>query len=323
MNYKNIILAFVLIFIFGCKNFIKNENDENIFLTDKENISNIINNKNENEEIINGLEIKNIKTYETDSFKILNYNYNEKSKNLILINDRVFKVKNITERSGIQPYSGKIRVKSDVYVKGVDGQDSLAKNLTIALFNVENGNFVGNQLYLINYFNGSRTIYIRTRIEPNLDMVEGIDYNQVLSSESYDFAYNNYDGSKQYYKVKFKNIKDLKSDLYWINGQKILSCELVFNCYKYAHGNFSSMWRIPKELTVKKGKVDISLGNGIKVYSGIFKENGELSFGESYDEKGNKISIEEFKNRFPIFSTTKFNLKDEEYKMFRSYLGIL
>ena len=95
MNYKNTLIAIALIFMFGCKTFTKNENDENIFLTDKENISNLINNKNDNEEIVNGLEIKNIETYETDSFKILNYNYNEKSKNLIFYNIFINFFKNI------------------------------------------------------------------------------------------------------------------------------------------------------------------------------------------------------------------------------------
>ena len=172
-------------------------------------------------------------------------------------------------------------------------------------------------------------MYIRTRIEPNLDMYLGIDIIEVEKNQPNDFSYTDYNYTngeriKRYYKIKYKYLEDFESTFYFTNGQKFIRCAFHFNPYEYSINNFANSFiqRNPPKLDIIQNKIEILIENGSIVFKGDLKENGKLSFGETNDENGNKISFEEFKQKFQVFNGS-FNLDDASYKSFRKYFGII
>ena len=176
----NVILNFVSLFLLiSCNDNLIKKN-ENIFNTNEKNISKILNDTFPNELVINESELNKI-DYKTDSFNFKDYIYNKASP-LFLINDIVYK--NVGNQ--IQLYSGIVRIKSDILV--VDSAMNQSKpNKTIGLFKIKNGLFIGNQVFLTTYL--GMPMYIRTRIEPNLNMFVGIDIIEVLKDQKSDFSY--------------------------------------------------------------------------------------------------------------------------------------
>ena len=315
----NVILNFVSLFLLiSCNDNLIKKN-ENIFNTNEKNISKILNDTFPNELVINESELNKI-DYKTDSFNFKDYIYNKASP-LFLINDIVYK--NVVNQ--IQLYSGIVRIKSDILV--VDSAMNQSKpNKTIGLFKIKNGLFIGNQVFLTTYL--GMPMYIRTRIEPNLNMFVGIDIIEVLKDQKSDFSYTDYDyktgeSTKKYYKIKYKNIEDFETTFYYTNGQKSINCNFQFDQVEYALDKFQTMLTRKSDPTLKiiKNKIEIFIENGSNVYTGDLKENGTLSFGETYDENGNKISYNEFKQKFQVFNGS-FNLDDASYKNFRKYFNI-
>ena len=125
------------------------------------------------------------------------------------------------------------------------------------------------------------------------------------------------------YKLEGKNI-----GTEWIGIETCVSCgasnfhaalhktNKTFTCWVCKESMWLGKFIAEVKGCNKKEAIEILIENGSIVFKGDLKENGKLSFGETNDENGNKISFEEFKQKFQVFNGS-FNLDDAYYKSFR------
>jgi hypothetical protein len=253
--------------------------------------------------------------YITDKIKFPNYNYNASENTLVLMNDTVYK----KEVNGYKKFSGIVRVLGKLDL--VD-ENLIAKRQTqtLGLFNIKNGIFVGDQLYLAKDDKGSE-LYLKTKIVPFLDMIVNKDYTEVYDEKEGDFKY----GDVTYKYINSPNY-DLDISMYWISGKLAYKNSYNFNFVQYTYSNFSSQY---SKLLIASTQNNIKLYhyNGNLAFEGKLNKDAEISSGEYYAFNNIKTDKKHFKLQISYDEESSvdrnFNLPDKIYKQFRKYFGII
>jgi hypothetical protein len=253
--------------------------------------------------------------YITDKIKFPNYSYNASENTIVLMNDTVYK----KDVNGYKKFSGIIRVLGQL--------DLVDENLiekrqtqTLGLFNIKNGIFVGDQLYLTKDDKGS-ALYLKTKIVPLLEMIANKDYTEVFDEKKGDFNF----GDVTYKYINTPNY-DLDISLYWISGKLAYKNSYNFNFVQYTYSNFSSQYS--KSLTAStQNNIKIYHYNGNLAFEGKLNKYAEILSGEYYAFNNIKTDKKHFKlqtsynEELPV--NRDLNLPDKIYKQFRKYFGII
>jgi len=234
---------------------------------------------------------------------------------LKLINDSVYNVEDN------KPITGQIQVLGKYELVDENGNIQKKEGL-IAMFNLKNGGFDGDQIYL-----SASNNFIKTNIIPNLDMIKGIDFIQVNENESSDYFYGY---PKKFVKlINRKFIDNIEITKYYTNGNLMITGKYLFNFENFilAAIDESTSWKYndsrvlilnnEESRILHYNKKIAYLGPIIK---GILDENGKF-----YNLKGNTVNSTNFflamGNNNLKLKDIEFNIKDDEYKSFRKYFN--
>jgi hypothetical protein len=234
----------------------------------------------------------------------------------ILSNDSVFL------RSDKSPFSGKIQILGDLEYTKSDGEFT-KKETTLALFNLQKGAFVGEQLYSMK--NNKVTCFIYSPIIPCLDMKEDIDFMKVNEGEPSDWSISGFGFTKYYKIVNPKSYDPFNVAIFWPNGNLLFKTKFKFNDMLYAWAT-SSPSSYDKHLTAdKKETINLFHYNGKLAYKGISNKGNVSRSGDFFDFNGNKTDSVGFAmpcgTNLRQVSADKidFNLDDKYYKCFRKF----
>jgi len=265
-----------------------------------------------------------IKSLTSSNAKI--YTLKQLRQNVFLKNDSVY------NQSDKTLYSGTIQVLGNYKYIKPDGEIS-EKQAIIASFNIVSGSFSGEQIYSNVASPKTRGVYsandhiffIKTKIIPGLDMIEGKDYKEVNEDDHSDWNIS-YFGMKKYYKIIYrKEVSPIDISIFWGNGNLFYKSTYLFNnlLYCYANMPFSSY---KKELLVDDTKtsrtVSIYHFNGTLAYEGPIQKEKITSSGSFYDFAGNKSDSTNFVipregRRSLTADKLRLSIPDEFYKCFR------
>ncbi len=270
------------------------------------------------DEEIKSLTSSNAKTYTIKQLR----------QNVFLKNDSIY------NKSDKTPYSGTIQVLGKYNYIKPDGEISEKQAIT-AIFNIVNGSFSGEQLYSNVASPKKRGLYsvnghiffIKTKIIPDLDMIEGKDYEEVNEGEPSDWNIP-YFGRKRYYKIiNHKEFSPIDISIFWGNGNLFYESTYSFNylLYCYAQMPFSSN---KKELFVDDTKTERTVSiyhyNGTLAYKGPIQKEKIATSGSFYDFSGNKVNSTNFfipRGEGKDLTSDKFRLSipDGYYKCYRDF----
>jgi hypothetical protein len=298
MKYTIYVIILIITFSCGKTNSISNITD---IITDTT--------KSQNEYIIYFSEKDVTKTYIGKVF--VNYNQNEEK--FYLSDDTLFEKDNNNKK-----FTGKIKIVSKILSTDKDGKQ-LERNVTVGLFNFKEGLFEGKQLYKVN----SKTfgeIYIYTEIQPLMEMIENINYRQVGSSDKYDYKSSSF-GHEYFYKIIKDNSKIFNIDLFWSNGQPIISSNYIYSSKQYLFSNISSSGilgsQYEKILMIDSGIKKIIHSTGEIGYLGRVDFEGNLKNGEFTKFENGLIG-----NEGKTIKQLNLNLEDELFKSYRKFFNL-
>ena len=324
---------------YGCQQFtsISSDNTVKIDSTLKD-IREIINGKGLQDSVLtiryNDYEI--LESYTTPvpsgiSFNMPNYAYN---KNLIagnyrekpipfLSNDTVY----VTHPdSNWVKYSGQIRVLGDLRIINDDHQEVVLKNKTIALFNVKDGCFDGEQLYLVEDPRSEyKYLFIKSRIYPMMSVIQNLDFIEVNYEKSSDFSFR---GS--FFKYLKKTRYEFPITFYWTSGFKFYYLPMIYDYRNYTEENFWAPYpgvEFSYLMPIKNSSLSINHYNGNLFFEGLLSDSYDLIQGK-YFSYNNTVS-DKLHSRLQINPKTEispdnlqFKLSDDVFKQFRKYFGI-
>lgn len=268
-------------------------------------------------------EIKSLTSSNTKTYTI-----KQLRQNVFLKNDSIY------NQSDKRPYSGTIQVLGTYKYIKPDGEIAEKQAIT-AIFNIENGSFSGEQLYSNVaspkergfYSAKGHIFFIKTKIIPNLDMIEGKDYEEVNEGELSDWNIT-YFGRKRYYKIiNRKEFSPIDISIFWGNGNLFYESTYSFNylLYCYAQMPFSSN---KKELFVDDSKTERTVSiyhyNGTLAYVGPIQKEKIATSGSFYDFSGNKVNSTNFfiprENGKELTSDNfRLSIPDSYYKCYRDF----
>ena len=244
------------------------------------------------------------------------YTINQIQSKLKLINDSVYNIEDS------KPITGQIQVLGNYELFDENGNIQKKEGL-IAIFNLKEGGFDGDQIYLCVSNN-----FIKTNIVPNLDMINGIDFIQVNENENSDYSYG--------YPKKFirlinrKFIDNINISKYYTNGNLIINGKYLFNFENYILSSIdeSTSWKYNESrvLILNNEETRILHYNNKTAYLGPIRKGILDEKGEFYDLKGKKVNSNNFflamgNNNNLKLKDIEFNIKDNEYKSFRQYFN--
>jgi hypothetical protein len=253
--------------------------------------------------------------YITDKFTFPNYSYNASENTIVLMNDTVYK----KEVNGYKKFSGIIRVLGKLDI--VD-ENLIAKRQTqtLGLFNIKDGIFFGDQLYLTKDDKGNE-LYLKTKIVPFLDMIAVKDYIEVDDEKEGDFNF----GDVTYKYINRPNY-DLDISMYWISGKLAYNNSYNFNFVQYTYSNFSRQYA---KLLIASTQNNIKLYhyNGNLAFEGQLNKDAEILSGEYYTFNNIKTDKKHFQLQTSYDKESpvngNLNLPDKIYKQFRKYFGVI
>jgi hypothetical protein len=262
------------------------------------------------------------------SFNMQNYAYN---KNLIagnyrekpipfLSNDTVY----VTHPDlNWVKYSGQIRVLGDLRIINDDHQEVVLKNKTIALFNVKDGCFDGEQLYLVedpafspgDSRNEYKRLFIKTRIYPMMSMIQNLDFIEVYDEIGSDYSFNG-----RYFKYLKKTRFEFPVTFYWTSGFEFYTLPMIYDYWNYTQFN-------PYLVPVANSELTINHYNGNPCFRGYINGSNELIKGQYFSY--NNLASDKLHVRLQVNPRTEISLDDHRFKIedyvikqFRKYFGI-
>jgi hypothetical protein len=311
---------FFLIIISSC--------ESDIFIEDNiTDLSDIVFDKNK--QLIPGEYIINytgfaITDYPTINLNMPGYQYNPNEKNIILSEDTVFYV---DKSNKMKKYTGIIRVVGNLDYINELLKKEVKENVTLALFNIKNGLFEGEQIYYTlksSYRAKLGGEFFRCQIKPLMDVFNNRDVSQVEDESNSDFSM----GSRHYKLLRLPNKVNFEISRYWDNGKLFYTRVYEYNPMVYILGSLNSLLYRKEMKIVDSSKIKIYHYNGNLAFEGdidIAKDNA-LSFGKYYSFNKTETDFKHFKLQTSfdreIEFTSLFNLDDKDFKQYRKYFGI-
>lgn len=258
------------------------------------------------DEEIKSLSNTNAKTYSIEQLR----------KNVFLKNDSVYYQGDKT------PYSGIIQVIGNYEYTKPDGEIAEKQGI-LAIFNIKNGAFSGEQLY--SNLHSKMTVFLKTKIIPGLYMEEGEDFIKVNEGEPYDYSISYPFGKKYYRIINQKQFSPIDISVFWPNGILFYKSTYTFSYLLYLWSAIHPQgFRRKLIVADNEAKKNISVYhyNGNLAYRGPIEKHKMTSYGSFYDFTGQKTDSTNFAiptGRKFISSDFESSIDDELYKCYQSF----
>ncbi len=291
-------------------------------------ISNLIFNNNSSksteEYVIHYTNKEYISSYSIGNTFLKDYFFNPKENEMVLIDDTVYKKNN----TGIyEKYTGIIRVVGDLKITNEFLKEQAYNNITLCIFSVKNGLFIGNQLYYTKKtttpYNGE---FFLCEIKPFMDAQELKDFVEVDKQFADLSVWLPFQGRK-YYKILSKDTAhfNFKISKYWENGNLYYSRNYTFKPMNFIKGSLPFNDNL-KEFTIDDtSSVKIFHYNGSLAFEGHIKK-WDITDGVFYTFDKRETDLKHFKLQSSFINEVDFqylnNIPNDQFKQYRQYFGI-
>jgi hypothetical protein len=253
------------------------------------------------------------------------YSIKQLRENVFLENDSVYYQGDKT------PYSGIIQVIGNYEYTKPDGEIAEKQGI-LAVFNIKNGAFSGEQLYS-NVQNSSKMpVFLKTKIIPGLYMMPGEDFIEVNEGEpsNYSTSYRRpfeTEPIKKYYRIiNQKQFSPIDISVFWPNGILFYKSTYTFDYWLYLWSAIDpSDYRSKLKVADNEAKKNISVYhyNGNLAYKGPIENHKMTSHGSFYDFIGKKTDSTNFAiptgKKFIASNIEYFSIDDKLYKCYRYF----
>jgi hypothetical protein len=239
-------------------------------------------------------------------------------------------------RSSNSPFTGSIEISGTIRFTDASGV-FIEKQSTIALFNLKNGAFNGQQIYNVIY-NGeslgsiaSNNIFIKSEIPENWDIVKDVDYKVVNQNDPHNYSITQFGRPVYFQIIHLKEIKPIKTEIYWPNGNLLFELNYIFDFKNYLLSNENVFGYLKLLYTQQNSNITIFHYNGKIAYKGKLNSDGSPSSkGDFFNLDGSKSDSASFKLPLGVtghetdFNTVfdgYFNIKDRSFKSYREYFS--
>lgn len=318
-------------FFYLCLLFLSCESKKSI-KTELNDISLVLNQYNptdpdtyKGEHVVSYINYSVLSNYVSGTTIMKDYKYNTQS-DLVLIQDTVYQIRN-----GVpQKFSGKVRVVGKMDYINEFQKSIYNEHATLALFNVNNGIFEGDQIYYSpgDYRQNLNNFYFKCEIKPYMEAIYGMDYAEVGPNDSYDFSFGGGVYSTKYYKIFKPRDETFVIQRIWKNGKLFDSHKYNFNVINFINASLNRLQYRKGFNLVNEPNSQIYHYNGNLAFYGIIDALGKLENGKYFNFSNVQTDFSHFKLQKSFTSELNANalnfstISDEDFKAYRIYFNV-